>query len=72
MGRNFFRGGIRGFFVLVCTPVRDFSAETERYIQLCCGRPDLLFGGLGCGVGMALFCWFDVEEVFKIQMGMGY
>jgi hypothetical protein len=37
MGRNFFRGGIRGFLVLVYTPVRDFStfpAGTERYSQL--------------------------------------
>ena len=37
MGRNFFRGGIRGFLIPVCTPVRDFPtvpAGTKRYIQL--------------------------------------
>ncbi len=32
--RNFFRGGTRGFLIPVCTPVRDFLAGTERYIQL--------------------------------------
>ena len=34
IGGNFFRGGTRGFLIPVCTPVRDFLAGTERYIQL--------------------------------------
>ena len=34
MGRKFFRGGIKGFLVPVCTPVRDFAVGTERYSQL--------------------------------------